>query len=341
MKIAVDCRYIGKSGIGRVCEGLLGAFDYNAHEYYLIGKRKYLEKYAGAHIVDDETDPYSFSGLRSFDKSLNKRCDALIIPNFLVPFGVKIPVHTIMHDLAFLDVKETTRGFIDKKIKKILLKRCMKKSETVACVSEFTLSRCEHYYKKLAEKCYVNYNGMAQSVFRYAEEHAAPEKKGDYIVFVGNVKPHKGLSTLLSAFSSVKDGSTLKIIGEKENFLTGLSLDESAYENVIFTGRMDDDALFREIQNARYLVLPSKYEGFGLPPLEALVLGTQPIVSDIPVFREVYADLPVKIFTSGEELTKTLTEPPAPIDCAGEIALRYNYHDCAQRLLNKIDGGKE
>lgn len=338
MKLAFDCRYIGRSGIGRVCEGILDALDFDAHEFYLIGRPDQLAKYEKAKIIVDETDPYSLAGLRSFDKKLNKLCDALIIPNFLVPFGVKIPVHTVMHDLAFLDVRETTRGFVDKTIKKILLKRCMKKSETVACVSAFTLSRCEYYYKKLAGKCYVNYNGVSGGVFEYAARHAAADEKGNYIVFVGNVKPHKGLSTLLLAFSKLSDGTTLKIIGEKDKFLTGLELDESAYESVVFTGKMNDEALFAEIRNARYLVLPSKYEGFGLPPLEALVLGTQPIVSDIPVFREVYAGLPVKFFTCEEELINELTLDPQTVNCNEEIALRYNYRDCARRLLCKIEG---
>ncbi len=341
MKLAFDCRYIGRSGIGRVCEGILDALDFDAHEFYLIGRREQLEKYEKAKIIIDETDPYSLAGLRSFDKKLNKICDALIIPNFLVPFGVKIPVHTIMHDLAFLDVKETTRGFVDKTIKKILLKRCMKKSKTVACVSAFTLSRCKHYYKKSADKCYVNYNGISESVFEYAAGHAAVGEKGNYIVFVGNVKPHKGLSTLLFAFSKLNGGTTLKIIGEKDKFLTGLNLDESAYENVVFTGKMNDEALFAEIQNARYLVLPSKYEGFGLPPLEALVLGTQPIVSDIPVFREVYEGLPVKFFACEEELINDLSLDPKTVNCKEEIARRYNYRDCAQRLLRKIEGRGE
>ena len=137
MKIAIDCRYIGMSGIGRVCEGILDALDFSAHSFFLIGKREKLCKYP-AEIVEDGTDPYSVAGLRFFPKALNRQCDALLIPNFLIPFGVRIPIFTIMHDLAFLDVKETTRGFLDKLIKKTLLKRCMK-SRRVACVSEFTL----------------------------------------------------------------------------------------------------------------------------------------------------------------------------------------------------------
>ena len=336
MKIAIDCRYIGMSGIGRVCEGILDALDFSAHSFFLIGKREKLQKYP-AEIVEDSTNPYSFGGLRSFPKELNQTCDALFVPNFLIPFGVKIPVLTIMHDLAFLDVKETTRGFKDRLIKKVLLKRCMKKSKSVACVSRFTLERCEHYYGKLAKKCFVNYNGISENVFSYANTHERAEKK-DQIVFVGNVKPHKGLTTLLSAFSELGGETKLKIIGEKDTFLTGLQLDESAYKNVVFTGKLSDEELFFEIARSKYLVLPAKYEGFGLPPLEALVLGTQPIVSDIPVFREVYQGLPVKFFGSEETLTAEMRAASDQVNCSAEIAERYSYSACAKIILGKLYG---
>ena len=338
MKIAIDCRYIGKSGIGRVCEGILGALDFSENEYFLIGKKDLLEKYPGQ-IVEDNSEPYSLAGLRSFDRRLNRTCKALLIPNFLVPFGIKIPVYTIMHDLAFLDVKETTRGFKDKLIKKILLKRCMKKSKAVSCVSAFTLERCKHYYGKLAKKCFVNYNGVSEAVFDYAHSHGSV-KKENTLVFVGNVKPHKGLSVLLSAFEKCGENMTLKIIGEKDNCLTGLDLDENSYKNVVFTGKLGDEELFGEIAKAKYLVLPSKYEGFGLPPLEALVLGTQPIVSDIPIFREVYRGLPVKYFRTEEELTTLMDSEPQRPEAREAIARKYSYEFTVTNLLQKIKIGE-
>ena len=58
MKIAIDCRYLGRSGIGRVTEGILENLDFSQNEYWLIGKRASLEKYEGAHIVEDDSDPY-------------------------------------------------------------------------------------------------------------------------------------------------------------------------------------------------------------------------------------------------------------------------------------------
>ena len=139
MKIAIDCRYLGKSGIGRVCEGIIDNLDYSAHTFYLIGNKDKLKNYSNAIIIDDTTNPYSTKGLLKFNKKrINRECDCLILPNFLIPLGLKLPIHTVMHDLIFLDVKETVNGKIDYFIKKTLLKRCMKKSKTIACVSNFT-----------------------------------------------------------------------------------------------------------------------------------------------------------------------------------------------------------
>ena len=295
MKIAIDCRYLGMSGIGRVCQGILDNLDYTEHEYYLIGDGRKLKAYPDAHIIENSGDPFSAKGLFTFPKEVNRLCDCLIVPNFIVPYGVRIPVYSVMHDLIFLDLPEiTTRGFIDYRIKKMLLKRCMKKSVKIACDSGFTKSRCEHFFPKYAKKCYVNYVGLSKEILNF---DTTGIQKTDSIVYVGNVKPHKGLKTLIDACHMLPKGEyQLKIIGEKEGFLVGMDEKDLQSDDVIFTGRLSDDELFREIASARFLVQPSLYEGFGLPPLEALYLGTQPIVSDIPVFKEIYGNLPVIFF---------------------------------------------
>ena len=299
MKIAVDCRYLGKSGIGRVCEGILDNLDYSSDEYYLIGDAKKLAPYTAAHVIEDAGDPFSVRGMLQFPKQVNKVCDCIIIPNFIIPFGIKIPAYPVMHDLIFLDMPEImTRGKIDYLVKKTLLRRCMKRAKKIACVSEFTRSRCGHYFPKYAAKCYVNHIGLSKDVLAF---DATGIEKRNTIVYVGNVKPHKGLDTLIEAYKMLPSGQyRLKIIGEREGFLTGMKAEQLDHDGVIFTGRLSDEDLLREIASASFLVQPSLYEGFGLPPLEALYLGTQPIVSDIPVFKEVYGDLPVIFFKTGD-----------------------------------------
>ena len=238
-----------------------------------------------------------------------------------------------MHDLIFLDMKETTRGAADRAVKKFLLKRCMKKSGAVACVSRFTLERCERYYKKYARKCFLNYNGVGKNVLE-ADVSGESKQKGA-LVFVGNVKPHKGLKTLVEAYSRLPAGYTLKIVGEKDHFLTGENTSALLKEGVTFTGRLSDEDVVKEIARAELLIQPSAYEGFGLPPLEALCLGTKPVVSDIPVFREVYDGLDVTFFKAGDaaDLKEKILGAGREVRTKKEeIAAQYDYKQAAENI---------
>ena len=143
MKIAIDSRYVGKSGIGRVLSGILDNLDYSKNEYYLVGSKKLEEMYPNAKVIVNETDPFSKKGILTFNKEINKICDLILIPNFIIPYGIKIPVYSYIHDLIFLDMKDTTTsGFMDYTLKKHLFKRCVKKSKKIFCVSNFTIGRC-------------------------------------------------------------------------------------------------------------------------------------------------------------------------------------------------------
>ena len=339
MKIAIDCRYLGKSGIGRVCRGILDNLDYSENEYYLIGDEKKLSEYPQAKIIANDGNPFSPKGLFDFPKEINKRCDSIVIPNFIIPYGIRIPVYTIMHDLIFLDLPNvSTRGFLDYQIKKVLLKRCMKKSVKIACVSGFTKSRCEHYFPKYADKCFVNYIGLSKEVLNF---NTTGIEKTNSIVYVGNVKPHKGLKTLIDAFHMLPKGKyQLKIIGERDGFLNGMKADDLQSDDVIFTGRLSDEKLLREIASAAVLVQPSLYEGFGLPPLEALYLGTQPIISDIPVFKEIYGDLPVVFSKTNDvyDLSEKIIHISEKKDIEqADHEQRYSYRNFSKTLLKQLE----
>ena len=165
-------------------------------------------------------------------------------------------------------------------------------------------------------------------------------EKTNSIIYVGNVKPHKGLKTLIDAFHMLPKGMyRLKIIGEKEGFLVGMKEEDLQSDDVIFTGRLSDDQLLREIASAKFLVQPSLYEGFGLPPLEALYLGTQPIISDIPVFKEVYGDLPVLFFKTedAKDLENVLIRAQrVSFTAISEFTQKYHYQNFAKRLISFI-----
>lgn len=91
----------------------------------------------------------------------------------------------------------------------------------------------------------------------------------------------------------------------------------------------------KEIARAELLIQPSAYEGFGLPPLEALCLGTKPVVSDIPVFREVYDGLDVTFFKAGDAADlkeKILGAAEKSVRRKKKSPRRYDYKQAAGNI---------
>lgn len=338
-KILLDCRYLGMSGIGRVLEGyIFASLQEKEYEFYYLGKKELLQGFSidEKYILQDETYPVSKKGL-FITKKVNS-FDLFIIPNFIIPFGVKIPVFTLIHDLMFLDFEQTTNGFLDKKIKLYFYKRCIRKSKCIFTVSNFTKERIKYHFKKVKCDIKVVYNGLSQSIRNY--DRTSKEKK-PYLIFVGNIKKQKGLPILLDALAKVD--YNLYIVGNKDNFRTK---DESVLNRIrnnskiTFTGKIDDMKLYSLISEASYLIQPSLYEGFGLPPLEALYLGTKPIISDIPVFKEIYKDLDVEFFKSedsnalAEVIQKKPNVIPEPLDSA--VLQKYSFEEAFKVILGEL-----
>ena len=173
-------------------------------------------------------------------------------------------------------------------------------------------------------------------------------QKTNSILFVGNIKKHKGLKTLLDACEKACGKglkSKLVIVGNKDNFRTGdeetvQRLETFSEDKVHFTGKISNEKLKELYESSLALVQPSLYEGFGIPPLEAMVCGTPAIISDIPVFKEIYSDFPVVFFKSGDsqELCEKLLEiekNPAKIEL-GELKDKYSYKRSATLIIQKI-----
>ena len=92
--------------------------------------------------------------------------------------------------------------------------------------------------------------------------------------------------------------------------------------------------------SARLLVQPSLYEGFGIPPLEALYCGTRAVISDIPVFREIYADFPVRFFRAGDalDLEARMEEAWQDEGLLPSLSDRYSYEKAAAVIADCLKG---
>ena len=314
MKIAVDCRMVGSSGIGVYIEELLPHFVKN-YECFLFGNEKNLIQYKdSAQIFNCNIKPFSFNEIFSFPKTLLKeinQCSLYYTPYCNIPGGVRVPIFSTIHDIVFLDVNGLTSTF-GKIARKFFYWHAIKKSKTLFTVSEFSKSRIQKHFNCKNLPIVVTYSALSQKLVDAKKSFFENDKsfqKKNQILYVGNIKKHKGLSTLLDAFSlAQKNGLDAKliIVGSAKNFRTKDDSIFSKIENlpedkIQFTGFISNEELFTLYASSRLLVQPSLYEGFGLPPLEAMWFRTRALISDIPVFKEVYKDFPVVFFESENE----------------------------------------
>ena len=133
-------------------------------------------------------------------------------------------------------------------------------------------------------------------------------------------------------------------MGNSENFRTA---DETVFKkikdapegSVEFTGRISDEELNELYRKTKRLIQPSLYEGFGMPPLEAMSLGTKAIISDIPVFREIYRDFSVTFFKAGNcnDLAEKLLSIKDETDEIKEFPQIYSFEKTAAIIQKTLE----
>ncbi len=358
MKIAIDCRMIGSGGIGSYVSELIPYFLEN-NECLLLGTHEQCMEFvrlANVEFCFCDVKPFSRQEMFSFPKEVLDKIhqyEIYFTPYCNIPGGIKIPVFSTIHDVVFLDVPGLT-GFFGRLGRKFFYQRAINMSEEIFTVSEFSKGRILENLR-CKKPISITYNS-APSYLKKDEDYSEDDENGsekssgqkkDSVLFVGNIKKHKGLKTLLDAFEiAVNKGfdKKLVIVGNAENFRTGdeetirrlKNLSESMNGKIMFTGKISNRELKEWYKNASFIVQPSFYEGFGMPPLEAMTVGTPAIVSDIDVFKEIYSDLPVTFFKVGDE--KDLAEKMMAFDSSSvkidkeKLGERYSYEKSAKTM---------
>jgi glycosyltransferase involved in cell wall biosynthesis len=346
--LAVDIRMIGSGGIGSFISELLPHFIGHYEKCLLIGSKKQAQDFISnpkVEFLECEIKTFSLKEMFCFPKAMLKKInsyDAYFTPYCNIPGGIKIPVYSTIHDIVFLDVDGLT-GRLGRLARKIIYQRAINKSKEIFTVSNFSKERIQkklHCKKPLT----VIYNSAPSYLLNSTVKET---QKEDIILFVGNIKKHKGLSTLLKAFTIAKEKglkSRLVIVGNKDNFRTGddevtAYFDNNDDNSIEFTGKISNDELKNLYQKSRVLVQPSLYEGFGMPPLEAMMCGTPAIISDIAVFKEIYGDFPVTFFhvqDFNELADKLIQNIEFDKETAQKLATRYSYKNSANTIMDAI-----
>lgn len=347
MRIAIDCRLIGQSGIGTFIENVVRhSIDMLGVDFVLIGCRTALSAYeerSNCSIVECDYGSFTLKELFRFPTREVNRCDAFFTPNFNIPFGIKVPVFCTIHDVVFFDVDGICSP-VGKVIRWAYIKRALGISSTVFTVSDFSKRRIKslfHYKKAIP----VVYNGITQELIDYRKNHGGTGK-GNYIVCLGNLKKYKGVKMLISAYNMAKERGAidddLVIIG-RIDFRTKdeelVQLIKKQDKHIRFVTDADNARVYQLLSEAKALISPSNYEGFGIPPLEAMYLHTPALVSDIPTHREIYKDSPATFFKAGdlEDLAGSLSHLPSDAcDIDELVSHRYSYQIAAKQILETI-----
>jgi len=310
MKITLDCRHIGFSGgIGVYFRGLLPFFLSSGASIFLLGDENILRQSmqdSSAEIIHCTIKPFSLRDTFAFPKSILKKInssDIYYTPYFNVPNGIKIPIYSTIHDIIFLDMPNlVSKPGLWARI--YFYKRAARLSKAIFTVSEFSKSRIKHFLGVSLNV--INASNAVNAPLYLHSENKLEKKK--IILFIGNIKKYKGLDILLDAFLQCGNEGfdyELFIVGSRNNFRSGdkktsKRLDSLEGRGVRFSGYISDEEKQKLLAKSALLVQPSLYEGFGYPPLEAMLSGTQVLISDISVFKEVYSDFPVIFFRSGD-----------------------------------------
>jgi glycosyltransferase involved in cell wall biosynthesis len=315
-KLIVDARMIDSSGIGTYIENVLSRIINNKLNFKIIllgEKEKLAHKFPEVEIIECSSSIYGVKEQLDFIKKTPKEYDLFWSPHYNIPVFSKKKLLVTIHDFFHLDMPEFVQGFEKKLYARLMFNRVSKRASEIITVSNFSKKQSAVHLGK-NNNVNVIYNGVDQKWFELEKDK---NKEKSYILFVGNVKPHKNLKNLIKAYELVKNDivEDLVIVGKKEGFITGdsyiSSLNSDLLKRITFTGYVSDAELKDWVCNAKALVFPSIYEGFGLPPLEAMACGTPVITSDAASLPEVCKDAsvyfdPYNIEDIAEKLKSTL-----------------------------------
>ncbi len=355
-KITIDCRMIEHSGAGTYLQNVIYHIVNRYNDdifFYLIGPRNKLEKYipmGDNHIfIDCDIPIFSIKEQLSFKKYIPNDTDLLWIPHWNIPFLYGKKIIVTLYDVLHLAQPRLVGNRVKSYISWIYFIILRFKAVKIITISEFSKKEIIKYLKVNGDKVDAILLGAGKKSKIISKCELNGEK---YFLYVGNVKEHKNLKVLLKAFNNIKNmiDAKLLIVGNKEKLRSyDKKLDDITNEigdKVIFTGYVSDEKLEEYYLNALAFVFPSKYEGFGLPILEAMERGCPVISSNAASLPEVageaallfdpynekeLADLMLKIYDNPklrEELVKR----------GYEQIKKFSWQKCSANTMDVLKG---
>lgn len=320
MKIFIDARLYGleHAGLGRYTLKLVSELTKidRLNEYIILLRKKYFDSLdfpSNWKKVKGEFKHYTLKEQIILPQILAKeKPDIVHFLHFNIPTLYKGKFVVTIHDLLMQGhrgIGATTLPlyyYIPKQIgARFIFKKAIENSTRIIVPSLSVKKEVLAYFNVEKNKVVVTYEGVDSVYFRTKPRVDVFKKfgiKSPYFVYTGNAYPHKNLEKAIVAVISLnKKTVTLRdkqkvifvIVTARSIFLDKLResvRDLNAEKYVKLLGFVDDTDLVSLYKNAKGFIFPSLSEGFGLPGLEAMAGGSISLVSDIPVFREIYKD---------------------------------------------------
>jgi alpha-1,3-rhamnosyl/mannosyltransferase len=271
------------------------------------------------------------------------RPDAIWSPTHVLPlsFPRNIPTVVTLLDLVWRDQPQTMRR--RNQWMSSVGERSIARADRIVCISEFTRQRLLHYWPDAEPRARVMHLAPASSLTDAAPDAAAPADQ-TVVASVGTIEPRKNLDLLVAAMALAPELSLVHYgaIGWNVDALLARA---RQLPNVRLMGYGDPTAVANLFRRATVAVFPSIYEGFDLPPLEAMALGCPVIASDIPVHREVLGDAALYIDAASPQnlvsVLQTLVRDPDErrrrSDAGREQAARYSWDTSARQLVSVLE----
>lgn len=341
MRVAIDCRKFDDYGIGTTIRGVvdgLASLGLEDMEYIILGPLSIADRLPRSpqfRLVEEDSPHYSIRELVRIGRAAERHGAQLIhVPHYVTPV-TRLPLVTTIHDLIHLRAPRKDLPLGGRLYARWMLGRSVRKSARVVTVSNSVKREIEQQFPRVSrDRIVMVSNGVSPS----ALEIVPVDAREQFVLFVGNDKPHKNVDRLVRAFSRVQQSFphvSLVLVGSRfERFRTTAGVD--------VRGFVSDEELISLYRRATVLVQPSLMEGFGLPVAEAMSHGTPVVVSAIPPLLEVSGDAgirisdPLDVDSIEYSLSTALADEQLRRHSAAlglQIAARYRWSDAASSLV--------
>lgn len=313
MRIGIDARFFGgeqSKGLGRYTQMLLRhLFELDQKNQYIVFVPEDLMASWPYHYdhVSVVAAPYPWYSMveQLFMPLLIKRqrVDLMHFPHFNVPLLYRAPYIVTIHDLIisrFPTERATTLGPMMYQFKQFTYNRVIRHAALAArhiiTVSQYSKDDLMDFFHLPDDRISVTYEAV--DAFTPSQRNVLQYYgiRQPYVLYVGNAYPHKNLERLILAMQQLKKQSSplhCVLVGKPDYFYKRLqqyAWAKDVDDVVQFIGFVPDGDLPRLYQQAFAYVFLSRYEGFGLPPLEAMLYGTPVISARTSCLPEVLGD---------------------------------------------------